>query len=1412
MRHLNKCACLGIVAMMMSVLFIGAMPNSSDLQDTTAKGRPSIQLADVQDEHPNTFRTIGITIHRLLEDDPIDFLGEPDWYYAVGVSEDGVNWIGEYSDIPIVDEDPDVTVDAVHHFSCESDSIEFFIALIDYDSTSADDVADISSYPGGGGSRSGPLTDPSSYPRGAIYMATFYPTSGMILGDDRDVDGPWYKVKGSADGSTSWDEDDAILWFDIEEVVTYPIEVRIHKIRALDSISGTGTGADWYYIIGASTDGSNWENQYSPIPIANDKNTLIVDASHRFYMDSAQIYVAIALFDDDVFNDDLADISGYPGGGMDDFPGGTIPRGAYFMTIFDWNTDTLDPSYDEYVADSNWYYKTSGEFDGSTEVDENDAEVWFRVFSLPPKVLDHGPKGGSVNDASTIGIIFSARMDEATVESAFSIAPTVQGEFRWNNDSTSFFFVPSSPLPCSGSFSVSLTTEAADVNGFHIETPLSWTFTVENNDPPIAVAGEDQTTELFKIVTFDARDSYDLTGEIVSYEWDFGDGSTGLGLRTDHAYFRAKDYQITLTVEDNYGLSATDTFTTHVEKGNYMPQNLNYDYAHYWDYFNVNFTTTLGMSLSTGFDQLVDLSMLGISDVRAVESEVLANDYEYVANLTGLTDDDGRSWNYVNLKTTVEKRSYLRTLSGFPMRQDWNVVQEFSGEMSDATRIEDHREIYRIELTEPISVKLSEIPQSATEMDLWHLTILKVSRYFVEDGDVIVDAEGSTHLFPPFQRKHIFQPLGTQDMDIGGEIVRAYGLKETYEYWNPYEITYTKSLFSPHYDIVNYGDISLDEGWLEYTCWYADMQQTVPLKEIDFTMEDDAGSPDYSTRMFLLMLELSSFRERITLTDGDNEDQFSTDYETTVRVYEPWAHAQIKLGGNSTHEVFLNFDLVYDVIVRHQGYVVFNHNVAGEELDRTISSELVSSYDEFQLMLEPHFDLSMESINIQTGEVFEEYFYLELPVPTLEDVDGDGSHVNLFGYTIYMWDNPALIWSGTGEDLAGRTQTLSSLSVTLAKIDLLALIEMISNFLCPPCAIALEAARWFVGLYLNFNLNVNAEFYYLVGTYSETNGTFDSGEEADLQFFGFESPAGEDARATGEMTVNAGLGETVGTRMYRFVKSHVEATVLGSINFETVLFPGTIFETQLFDIPIIEGEQLEGSAEAYSFTGTYLYHEFTGSDETPPVSEVLDLPEYTTARSFDVHANATDELSGVKNISLYFRVDSGPWTEYGVSANGHFLFGAPTDGYHEFYSIATDNWGNVEDPPATADAYTYVDTLPPNLVAPPNVDNTEDSTLEWQGEDETTGIDHYEVSVDGGAYENVGMNTSYQIGSLPEGTHITIRAYDKAGNFEEKTVRIGPEPAFLGVQNEVWLLILAIAAVIAVLAAIVVYRRRSERD
>lgn len=58
-------------------------------------------------------------------------------------------------------------------------------------------------------------------------------------------------------------------------------------------------------------------------------------------------------------------------------------------------------------------------------------------------------------------------------------------------------------------------------------------------------------------VTFDASASSDPDGTIVSYTWDFGDGSRGDGVRTIHAYSSSATYTVTLTVVDNASLSAT---------------------------------------------------------------------------------------------------------------------------------------------------------------------------------------------------------------------------------------------------------------------------------------------------------------------------------------------------------------------------------------------------------------------------------------------------------------------------------------------------------------------------------------------------------------------------------------------------------------------------------------------------------------------------------------------------------------------------------------------------------------------------------------------------------------------------------------------------------------------------------------
>ena len=57
-------------------------------------------------------------------------------------------------------------------------------------------------------------------------------------------------------------------------------------------------------------------------------------------------------------------------------------------------------------------------------------------------------------------------------------------------------------------------------------------------------------------VYFNAAGSHDLDGEIVSYQWDFGDGATSGGVTTAHTYTEGGYYVVTLTLTDDLGATA----------------------------------------------------------------------------------------------------------------------------------------------------------------------------------------------------------------------------------------------------------------------------------------------------------------------------------------------------------------------------------------------------------------------------------------------------------------------------------------------------------------------------------------------------------------------------------------------------------------------------------------------------------------------------------------------------------------------------------------------------------------------------------------------------------------------------------------------------------------------------------------
>ena len=83
--------------------------------------------------------------------------------------------------------------------------------------------------------------------------------------------------------------------------------------------------------------------------------------------------------------------------------------------------------------------------------------------------------------------------------------------------------------------------------------------------PPTADFSASTTTpDVGEAVTFDAGASSDPDGDIQSYQWDFGDGSTATGESVTHAFGSTGTYTVTLTVSDSTSATADATATTDV--------------------------------------------------------------------------------------------------------------------------------------------------------------------------------------------------------------------------------------------------------------------------------------------------------------------------------------------------------------------------------------------------------------------------------------------------------------------------------------------------------------------------------------------------------------------------------------------------------------------------------------------------------------------------------------------------------------------------------------------------------------------------------------------------------------------------------------------------------------------------------
>src|SRR2546426_63296 len=143
----------------------------------------------------------------------------------------------------------------------------------------------------------------------------------------------------------------------------------------------------------------------------------------------------------------------------------------------------------------------------------------------------------------------------------------------------------------------------------------------------------------------------------------------------------------------------------------------------------------------------------------------------------------------------------------------------------------------------------------------------------------------------------------------------------------------------------------------------------------------------------------------------------------------------------------------------------------------------------------------------------------------------------------------------------------------------------------------------------------------------------------------------------------------------------------------------------------------------------------SGSSFGPPVT-VLQVTGSAGANGWYVSlVNVTLTATSPSGTAIFtmYSVDGAGWTQYAQK----FIL---PEGSHSLDYQSWDSAGFVE-PRATTSI--DVDLTPPTLGGSPSgVQTTPDVTITWTGSDTASGVARYEVSIDGGPTESVGMTTS----------------------------------------------------------------------
>jgi PKD repeat protein len=191
--------------------------------------------------------------------------------------------------------------------------------------------------------------------------------------------------------------------------------------------------------------------------------------------------------------------------------------------------------------------------DGGQATDTATVQVW--AANQPPTAVISGPTSGLVGQTLTFSGSGSSDPDGQIVTYAWDLG----------DGTTASAVEVSHSYNAAGAYQVTLTvTDNGGLSDSATQT-VQVTEPVAKQPPMASIVGQMRGL-VGQTLTFSGSGSTDPDGQVVSYAWDLGDGTTASGAEVSHSYSAAGSYRVTLTVTDNDGLSSSASLLVQVNE------------------------------------------------------------------------------------------------------------------------------------------------------------------------------------------------------------------------------------------------------------------------------------------------------------------------------------------------------------------------------------------------------------------------------------------------------------------------------------------------------------------------------------------------------------------------------------------------------------------------------------------------------------------------------------------------------------------------------------------------------------------------------------------------------------------------------------------------------------------------------